>query len=105
MFRMLLTLSLMCLFDAHGAVASDGQTAQPSRSAIAVAAPDATQELVLRDGTRAIGRVERIDGAHITFRTTSGAAVDAKEAAIVSAATVTRRVVNGEVLPADPHTT
>src|SRR5207247_9187458 len=105
MFRMLLTLSLMCLFDAHGAVASDEQTAQPSRPAIAVAAPDATQELVLRDGTRAVGRVERVDGAHIIFRTTSGAAVDVSESDTVSVRTVTGRVVNGGFPPADPNPT
>ncbi|PYR57624.1 MAG: hypothetical protein DMF91_19005 [Acidobacteria bacterium] len=105
MFRMLLTLSLVCLFDARGAVASDGQTAQPSRPAIAVAVPDATQELVLRDSTRAIGRVERVDGAHITFRTTSGAAVDVNESDIVSVRTVTGRIVNGEFLPADSNPT
>lgn len=105
MFRMLLAVSLLWLPSTAVAGASDGQTPPVLRPAIVVAAPTATQELVLRDGTRAIGRVERVDGAHITFRTTSGAAVEVNQADVVSVRPVTGRVVNGEFLPADPNPT
>jgi hypothetical protein len=102
---MLLAVSLLWLPSTAVAGASDGQTPPVLRPAIVVAAPTATQELVLRDGTRAIGRVERVDGAHITFRTTSGAAVEVNQADVVSVRPVTGRVVNGEFLPADPNPT
>jgi hypothetical protein len=102
---MLLAVSLLWLPSTAVAGASDGQTPPVLRPAIVVAAPTATQELVLRDGTRAIGRVERVDGAHITFRTTSGAAVKVNQADVVSVRPVTGRVVNGEFLPADPNPT
>jgi hypothetical protein len=105
MFRMLLALSLLGLPTAAGAGAPDGQPLQAPRPAIAVAALGATQELTLRDGTRAFGRVERVDGTHITFRTTSGAAVEVDEADIVSVRPVTGRFVNGEFHPADPNPT
>ena len=60
MFRTLLALSLLWLSSAAIAGAADLQAGQTPRPAVVVAAPGATQELVLRDGTRAFGRV--VDG-------------------------------------------
>jgi hypothetical protein len=105
MFRTLLALSLLWLSSAAIAGAADLQAGQTPRPAVVVAAPGATQELVLRDGTRAFGRVERVDGTHVTFRTTSGAAVEVDETDIVSVRAISGRVVNGEFHPADPNPT
>ncbi len=98
MFRTLLALSLLCL---PGAVEASAQI-PVSEPAIVVAPPGATQELVLRNGTRAYGRVERVDGARITFMTTSGVEMELDERDIVSVTAATGRSVNGEGRSADP---
>jgi hypothetical protein len=64
-----------------------------------------TDELVLRDGTRAYGRVERIDGASVTFKTTAGATIEVNAADIVSLRPAAGRIVDGEFRRADPNPT
>lgn len=79
---------------------------EQSRSpAIVVPAPGDTQELVLRDGSRAFGRVERIDGDRVTFRTTVGAAIEVERAQIAALRVVEGRVIEGEFRRADPNPT
>ena len=55
-----------------------------------------TDELVLRDGTRAYGRVERVEGGLVTFTTTAGATIHVQAVEIVSIRPVDGRVVAGE---------
>jgi len=84
------------------ASAGAGQAAAP---AIVIPPPGVTQELALRDGTRAFGRVERIEGERVVFRTTAGGVLEVDAAQIASLRTVEGRVINGEFLPADPNPT
>ncbi len=86
-------------------VAAFDQPPPAARPAIVVAAPGDIQQLQLRDGTRAFGRVERVDGTRVTFRTTAGAVIEVDTADIVSVTTTTGRVVDGEFRPADPNPT
>ena len=99
MLRTLLALTLLC---SPGAVRASAQTPPASKPAIVVAPPDAMQELVLGNGRRAYGRVEQVDGARITFRTTSGEAMEVDEQDVVSVTAATSRGAQGEPRSADP---
>ncbi len=59
--------------------------APPAPAVVAVAPPDVTQEITLRDGTRAVGRVERVAEAACSFRTLGGATLDVAAADVVAA--------------------
>ena len=78
---------------------------QAAAPQIAVTPAGVTDELVLRDGTRAYGRVERIDDGVVTFTTTAGAAIQVRAAEIVSIHPANGRVVDGEFRRADPNPT
>lgn len=67
--------------------------------------PGATQELVLKDGSRLYGRVERVEGDRVTFRTVAGTAVEIERAQIASLRVVRGELVGGEFRPSDPNTT
>ena len=84
---------------------SFAQTQASPVAIVAVAPPDATQELRLRDGTIAIGRVEAVDGERVTFRTLSGAtlAIDADD--ISSLTTIAGRQAGSEFWKDDPNPT
>jgi hypothetical protein len=86
------------------AVASEGLS-QDAAPRIVITPAGVTDELVLRDGTRAYGRVERVDGGVVTFLTTAGAAIQVQAAEIVSVRPVDGRVVAGAFLRADPNPT
>ena len=58
----------------------------PAPPAIAVAAPDVIQEITLRDGTRAFGRVERVAEGRVVFRTLAGATLDIAAADVLQVA-------------------
>ena len=102
MFRTLLVVAI--LFSPSAAVAAE-PTAQVATPTIVVPPPGETQELVLRDGTRAFGRVEGVEGGRVTFRTTSGAAIELDVAQILTIRPVEGRVVSGGFWPADPNPT
>ena len=85
--------------------AAAGQTARQSAPAVAVTPAGVTDELSLRDGTRAYGRVEKVDGGLVTFRTTAGATLEVQAAEIVSVHPVTGTVSGGEFRRADPNPT
>ncbi len=101
MWRLTLAATLALLMAASATAAAAPQTPAP----LAVAAPDAVQELILRDGTRAFGRIERIEGTRVIFRTTAGAEIVVDAAAVVSARTVPGRLIGGEFRRADPNPT
>lgn len=68
-----------------------------------VQGPAELHELVLKDGSRLFGAVEREDQAEVVFRTHSGALVTAQRSEIVSLRVVKGRIENGEFLRSDGH--
>jgi hypothetical protein len=70
-----------------------------------VPAAGATQELVLKDGTRAYGRIERIDGSRLTFRTTAGILIDADIAQVHTIRVVAGHAAGGAFYAEDPNPT
>jgi len=79
--------------------------AQTPATTIAVAPADITQEIRLRDGTSAFGRVEAVDSERVTFRTLAGATLTIDAADIVSLATVEGRASGTEFWKDDPNPT
>jgi len=84
--------------------ATDGLS-QDAAPQVVITPAGVTDELVLRDGTRAYGRVESVDGGLVTFMTTAGAAIQVQAAEIVSVHPVNGQVVAGESRRADPNPT
>lgn len=62
-------------------------------------------ELVLRDGSRLFGTIERQSEAEVEFRTQSGTLVTAKRTEIASFREVRGSLVDGEFMPSDPNAT
>ncbi|MEQ1728012.1 MAG: hypothetical protein ABL982_06485 [Vicinamibacterales bacterium] len=91
-----------CFNSVTDAVAQD-DAAQPV--AVQLTPDGVTDELALRDGTRAYGRVERIDGGIITFRTTAGADMQVPTLEVVSLHSVDGDVVGGTFRREDPNPT
>ena len=88
------------------AAAGPAQAAAPAVApAVAVTPPGVTDELVLRDGTRAYGRVDAIADDLVTFKTTAGAVIQVQRAEIVSVRPANGTVVAGEFRRADPNPT
>jgi hypothetical protein len=80
--------------------------AAPRRSqTIEVPPPGVTQQVELRDGTRAYGRVERVAADRVTFRTLSGGLLELERAQVVSLEIIEGRNVEGEFWKADPNPT
>jgi hypothetical protein len=95
----------LALAGSAGVAARAEGAPQPTVPQIVVTPAGVTDELVLRDGTRAYGQVERVDGPMVTFKTTAGAAIQVAAAEIVSIRPVTGRIVAGEFRRADPNPT
>lgn len=85
--------------------ASPQQGPPPPMMVIGVPAEGETQQLELKDGTRAIGRVESVSGDRFTFRTVSGVVMEVDRAMVQAIGPVTGRVVHGEFWPLDPNPT
>ena len=95
----------IALVSGRGQADADQAPAQGAPAAVAVTPADVTDELVLRDGTRAYGRVERVEHGVVTFKTTAGAALQVQVAEVVSVHPVNGTVSNGEFRRADPNPT
>ena len=78
---------------------------QDAAPQVGVTPAGVTDELLLRDGTRAYGRVEHSDSGLVTFMTTAGATIEVQAAEIVSVHSVNGRFVAGEFRRADPNPT
>lgn len=102
MARQLLTILLPAFLLAASPLVTCAQT---PAATIAVAPPDVTQEIRLRDGTSAIGRVDAVDGTRVTFRTRAGATLTIDAADIVSLSTVEGRAAGTEFWKDDPNPT
>ena len=77
----------------------------PATPAITVPAPDVIQEIALRDGTRAFGRVERVAEGRVVFRTLAGATIDIAVADVLQVTVASGRMVGREFWRADPNPT
>ena len=86
-----LALALVCRPSV--VAAADGLSQAAAPPIVVVTPAGVTDELVLRDGTRAYGRVESVDAGLVTFMTTAGAALQVQAAEIVSVHPVSGRVV------------
>jgi hypothetical protein len=62
-------------------------------------------ELVLRDGSRLYGTIEREDSGEVVFKTQAGASVTAKRGDIETLRKVTGTLLHGEFMPPDPNAT
>jgi hypothetical protein len=67
--------------------------------------PVTLSELVLKDGSRLYGAVEKDDGTEIVFRTQAGASVTVRRADVASLKSVSGTLEGGEFLPPDPNAT
>lgn len=103
MTRRLAVALLPFVLLAASPVFSHGQS--PATPAIAVPAPDVIQEITLRDGTRAFGRVERVAEGRVVFRTLAGATLDIAVADVMQVAVASGRMAGAEFWPADPNPT
>jgi hypothetical protein len=90
--------SMLCLAPA---VAAQAQTTTPV--APAQAGEVELYELVLTDGSRLFGTIERQDDQQVVFRTQSGATITALRPDIVSLRLVKGRLEQGEFVRADLH--
>lgn len=87
---------------------SGGQPSQrpaPAAPVIEIVAPGEYQQLKLKDGTSASGRVESIGEGRFVFRTSTGALLDVEIANVAELTPVSGRLVDGEFWPADPNPT
>ena len=96
---------VLALAGPANAVAATRGLLQEAATQLVITPPDVTDELILRDGTRAYGRVESVDSGVVTFITTAGAAIQVRAAEIISLRPVSGRVVAGEFRRADPNPT
>jgi hypothetical protein len=97
-----LALALVCW---PGVAAAADGLSQDAAPQIGVTPAGVTDELTLRDGTRAYGRVEHVDRGLVTFMTTAGATIEVQAAEILSVHAVNGQVVAGEFRRADPNPT
>jgi hypothetical protein len=91
-------------------IAALALVATPSAAHAGMAPPVAAQqvtlyELVLRDGSRLYGALERDDPNDIVFKTQAGAIVTVKRADIETLKPVTGSLAGGEFMPPDPNAT
>jgi hypothetical protein len=74
-------------------------------SAAGAQAATTTYELVLRDGSRVYGTIDKETQDEVVLRTSSGVVVTAQQTQIVTLRPVTGRIVGGEFQRSDPNTT
>ena len=103
--RMFVAILVSFILFLSSAVAANGPAMQDPVPAITIPPIGETQELTLRDGTRAFGRVERVENGRVTFRTTSGAVIEVETAQIVAIRSVEGSVNRREFWPQDPNPT
>lgn len=96
------TLVLLFLGLLAAPAAAQTTTQPPPQAPSTIDAKDMF-ELVLRDGSRIYGTVERETDQEVVFRSSSGAVVTAKRADIVSLRRVKGRIEQGQFLRTDMH--
>lgn len=104
--RVLVAWCLILLGSGRSSASSAAATARADSTAtLVVPLPGEVQELVLRDGTRAAGRVERIEGGRVLFRTTAGAEISVETGQIAAVRSLAGEMAGGEYRRADPNPT
>ena len=98
MNRLAIAVLISCVL--VGARTVDAQGAAPAGDA-----PASLYELVLRDGSRLIGRIADQDLTEVVFVTVAGVTITAPRPEIESLREVTGRVTEGQFLPEDPNVT
>jgi hypothetical protein len=93
-------VSLICVF--VGVLAA---SPPPQTSAIDVPPGDEMQEMVLHDGTRAIGRVQHVTDGVVAFRTISGELVEVETSRVVKIVAFESGGAKHAYRPADPSPT
>lgn len=92
-----LTVALIIGAGIPRALAQEAPSAARGRTQVTL------QELVLRDGSRLYGTVEREDETAVVFRTEAGTILTARRTEITSLRPVTGSIVQGEFQRADPN--
>jgi hypothetical protein len=82
-----------------------GQAEARVPAADAAEQPITLYELVLRDGSRLYGTIEREDSGQVVFKTQAGASVTAQRSDIATLRKVTGTIADGEFMPPDPNAT
>ncbi|MFA6107621.1 MAG: hypothetical protein WDA75_02520 [Candidatus Latescibacterota bacterium] len=104
--RVLVAWLLVLLGSGPSSASSTAGTARAdSTVTLVVPLPGEVQELVLRDGTRAAGRIERVEGGRVLFRTTAGAEIAVEASQIAAIRSLTGELVDGEYRRPDPNPT
>lgn len=91
---------ILFVISTQAALAKANASAQASSRRVVT-----THELVLRDGSRMYGTIERQDDVEVVFRTQAGARVTARRVDIASLREITGSILNGEFLPPNPNAT
>lgn len=94
--RSLLLVAFSLVLVAEQAHAQSGARESPQQDVL---------ELLLKDGSRFYGRVEREEEAEITFRVSSGAVLVVARGEVLAIRPVRGRIRNGEFVRADTHRT
>jgi hypothetical protein len=97
--------SLLLAIVAVVPASATGATAPQAAATYEIPPEGVTQELVLVDGTRMYGRIERVEGRRIYFRTLADALIDTEVSQVKRVVRVTGRAEKGVFLPADPNPT
>jgi hypothetical protein len=107
MLRSMSVPAWLIVFFCISPVVSAAQQPTPEQTVLGIAVPAVgeTQELVLKDGSRAFGRVERVDGTRLVFITTAGATIEVETSQVASVGLVEGRIVDGEFRRADSNPT
>lgn len=103
--RAQMTMFAVCLSLAGAAQPAVAQTPEGVLSERPAAQKITLYELVLRDGSRLYGTVERQNDDEVVFTTQAGASVTARRAEITSLKQVTGSLLQGEFMPPDPNAT
>ena len=103
--KTIVLLVLTTLITTTDVISARAQTRGPVVIDLAPPPEGVTQELVLKDGTRAYGRVVRVADDVLTFRTASGAAIEVSTADVVALRPVVGEMRHGEFWRADPNAT
>lgn len=102
MAKLLLTFTLLVLNVLATAPAVSAQTT-PSAQPVTSGKTSDVYELVLKDGSRVYGTVEREDDQEVVFKSHAGATMTARRADIVSMRRVNGRIEEGRFLRTDMH--
>jgi len=101
--RHLTTIILLSALALVSPQAAKAQTTATAQTPAPAAGEIEMHELVLKDGSRLFGRIERETDQEVVFRTQSGSTITTRREEIVSLKVVKGRLESGEFVRADAH--